>query len=300
MDRIPVTPRFTVVVPARDEETTLPATLRSIADQDFAGGVEVIVVDNASTDRTAAVAAGFGVTVLVEGAPGVCGARQCGTANAVGEIVVSTDADTVHPRTWLSTIDATFRADPLCVAVAGPCRYTGGPRWVVWYPAVLFGAVAGVARVTGRVGYATATNLAFRRAVWSGYDTRLTQGGDELDVIRRLRRVGRITFRSDNPVLTSPRRFDRGLLHALFVTLGYQYLLGYLLNRALGRPLVGTAPAAGLPVPKHGGRRSGHWAVLTATTAVILLVAVVVPGAADLLQDAVTGGVTVLASWARW
>ena len=48
--------RFSVVVPAHDEADLLPATLASLRAQDFQGGYEVIVVDNASRDGTAAVA----------------------------------------------------------------------------------------------------------------------------------------------------------------------------------------------------------------------------------------------------
>ncbi|MFP5282884.1 MAG: glycosyltransferase family 2 protein, partial [Actinomycetes bacterium] len=81
--------RLSVVVPAHDEADFLPATLASLARQDFAGGFEVIVVDNASTDDTAAVAARHGARVVTEPRPGVCAARQAGTLAARGDLVVS-------------------------------------------------------------------------------------------------------------------------------------------------------------------------------------------------------------------
>ena len=92
-------PRFSVVIPAYNEADYLPAALRSLRAQDFPGAVEVIVVDNGSTDGTADLARRLGARVVEEHAPGVCAARQRGTLAARGEIVVSTDADTVHPRT---------------------------------------------------------------------------------------------------------------------------------------------------------------------------------------------------------
>jgi glycosyltransferase involved in cell wall biosynthesis len=72
--------------------------------QDFAGSCEVIVVDNNSTDDTAALARRHGARVLHEPQPGGCAARQRGTTDARGEIVVSTDADTVHPLDWLNPV----------------------------------------------------------------------------------------------------------------------------------------------------------------------------------------------------
>jgi len=236
-------PRFSVIVPAFNEEALLGACLESLSAQVYGGSVEVVVVDNASTDETAALARGHGVRVVHERQPGVCFARQRGLAAATGEIVVTTDADTTVRADWLQHIDDLFRSRPDAVAVAGPCTYVGGPWWSRAWPRLLFGLVALVAAVTGRVVYVTATNLAFRRAAFSGYDTRLTQGGDELDVLRRLRRQGRVVFSRHHPTFTSARRLTRGVVYSLVVSLFFHYLLGYFVNRVARRPVVGTAPA---------------------------------------------------------
>lgn len=235
-------PRFSVVVPAVNEELYLGSCLDSLAEQRVAGGLEVVVADNNSSDGTAAVAGARGARVVAEPRPGVCWARQAGTEAARGEIVVSTDADTTFTPTWLARIDERFRADPGLVAVAGPCRFVDAPWWGRIYTTLLFGAVHLVHRLTGRVLYASATNIAFRREAFEGYDTSLTQGGDELAVLRQLRRHGRIAFDLGNPTLTSSRRLRRGLVYNVFVTCFYYYLLGYAVNRLAGRQLLGTAP----------------------------------------------------------
>ncbi|MEV6928932.1 glycosyltransferase family A protein [Dactylosporangium sp. NPDC051485] len=236
-------PRFSIVIPCFNEAGYLTDTLLSLRKQDFDGVFEVIVVDNNCTDDTAGIARDFGARVVAEPVPGVCNARQRGTEAARGEIVVSTDADTVHERDWLSRIDARFREDGRVVAVVGPCRYADGPSWGAGYGRLLFGAVNGVYRLTGRAAYASATNIAFRREAWTGYDTSLTQGGDELDQLRRLRKKGRVVYDHANPTYTSGRRLDRGLAYNLFVTLPVHYLLTYAVNRAAGRRVLGSAPA---------------------------------------------------------
>jgi glycosyltransferase involved in cell wall biosynthesis len=238
-----VRPRFSIVIPALDEELFIADCLRSIAAQDFPGEVEVIVVDNNCVDRTADIARSLGAVVVTESRPGVCWARQGGTSVANGEIIVSTDADTTFPVSWLSTIDRSFRADGTLVAVAGPCEFVAAPKWGAAYPKVLFGLVHLAKRMTGRVFYVSATNIAFRREAWTGYNTQLTQGGDELDLLRRLQAQGPVAFDRGNASLTSSRRLEEGFLYNVTVTFLYYYVLGYWLNRLFRRPVLGMAPA---------------------------------------------------------
>jgi glycosyltransferase involved in cell wall biosynthesis len=236
-------PRFSVVVPAHNEAETLPATLRSLQGQDFPGRFEIIVVDNASTDATAEIAAAAGVRVVAEPRRGVCSARQRGTEVAQGEIVVSTDADTTHPADWLSRIDRAFRTeDGTVVAVAGPCRYTEAPWWARLVPPLWFAAIAAGHRAFDAVCYLTATNVAFVRDGFPGYDVSLHQGGDEVDLLQRLRRRGRIVWDRRNVVATSSRRMNQGLGHTLVVSFGYYYALPRLVRRVVGRPVIPGAP----------------------------------------------------------
>jgi 4,4'-diaponeurosporenoate glycosyltransferase len=88
-----------VVVPARDEEQTLPALLRSVAEQ-LPEVREVVVVDDASRDGTAAVARAAGARVLPAGTPppgwtGKAWACHTGAAATTGDLVLFLDADTV-------------------------------------------------------------------------------------------------------------------------------------------------------------------------------------------------------------
>jgi glycosyltransferase involved in cell wall biosynthesis len=264
--------RLSVVIPAYNEAGYLAAALASLQQQDYTGGYEVIVVDNASTDDTAEVAARMGARVLHEPTPGVCAARQAGTLAARGMIVVSTDADTVHRTDWLTRLDAQFTEDVF--AVAGPCRYADAPWWARVFPPLWFAAIAVVHRLTGRIFYLTATNVAFRRDGFPGYDTSLTQGGDEVDLLRRLRRCGRVVWDARNPVLTSSRRMDQGLLHTLVVSFGYHYAVNLALSRLAPGRAMGAAPAIRQEHAALSRRRRRRWRVgLAAVTLAGLLVA---------------------------
>jgi glycosyltransferase involved in cell wall biosynthesis len=235
--------RFSVIVPAYNEAAYLGQALDSLLHQDYDGTYEVIVVDNNSRDDTAAIAARYGVRVVQEPEQGVCAARQRGVDCARGEIIISTDADTTQPRNWLRTIDARFGESAEVVAVAGPCRYKDPSWWAKAYPTLLFGLVAAIYALTGFVFYVSATNFAIRRTAFPGYDLKLTQGGDELDLLRRLRRRGEVSWERQNVVTTSARRLQRGLLYNFFVTFLVYYVLAYWLNRLSQRQTFGMAPA---------------------------------------------------------
>jgi glycosyltransferase involved in cell wall biosynthesis len=99
------TPRYSVVVPAYNEERLLPRLLDSIDTARTAyagiGNVEVIVADNSSTDRTASIAAARGARVVSVEKRVIAAARNGGARAARGEILAFTDADSqVHPRTF--------------------------------------------------------------------------------------------------------------------------------------------------------------------------------------------------------
>jgi glycosyltransferase involved in cell wall biosynthesis len=236
-------PRFSVVIPCFNEANYIEKTLRSVAEQDFKGDVEVIVVDNNCTDSTAEIAKRLGAKVVFESTPGVCSARQRGTEEAKGEIIVSTDADTVFANNWLSSIDRQFNKKKSTIAVAGPCRFVDGPLWADIYPFLLFGFISFVYKFTRRTYYGSATNISFKKSAWDGYDTNLTQGGDELGLLESLRKKGHVAFDNKHPTYTSTRRLTRGLLYNFFVTLLYYYFLAYYLNKWFGRQIIGSGPA---------------------------------------------------------
>ena len=259
-------PRFSVVVPAHNEADTLPAALASLAAQRCPAPYEVIVVDNASTDATASVAANAGATVVTEPQLGVCRARQAGVAAARGEIVVSTDADTTLPPDWLARIDATFRAHDAAgapvIAVAGPCRYVDPPWWAATIPPLWFAGIAALAEAGRGVRYITATNIAFVRDRFPGYDVSLHQGGDEMDLLRTLRRLGPVVWDRELVVETSSRRMREGLPYTVLVSYGYYYVGQRLGRRLLGRSAI-PAPAVRTSDRTRSVGRRRRWRVAT-------------------------------------
>jgi glycosyltransferase involved in cell wall biosynthesis len=116
--------KFSVIIPAYNEAEYLPRLLDSIevARSNYSGGpdgVEVIVADNCSTDRTAEVAAAHGARVVRVEKRRIAAARNGGGHAAHGEIVCFIDADSaLHPQTF-NAIDQAMKTDRYVWGVTG-------------------------------------------------------------------------------------------------------------------------------------------------------------------------------------
>ena len=127
----PVSSAISVVMPAYNAVHHLPVVLAPLMAMLRAGEIaEILVVDDRSTDATAAVAAGLGARVLVmprNGGPGA--ARNFAADHAVGEILWLIDSDVVAHPGGAALIAAAF-ADPGVVAVFG--SYDDAPAGQSW------------------------------------------------------------------------------------------------------------------------------------------------------------------------
>ncbi len=110
--------RFSVIIPAYNEERYLPRLIESIniAHANFRNGaVEIVVADNSSTDLTAHIAESLGTQVATVRKRCIAAARNGGAAIATGEVFCFIDADSaLHPDTF-SRIDAAMH-DPKIIA----------------------------------------------------------------------------------------------------------------------------------------------------------------------------------------
>ena len=112
-----------MIVCAYNEARCLPACLYSLLAQTRSPD-EIIVVDNASTDQTGAVARAVpGVRVVVEPVKGLVVAREAARLAATGDILAYVDADCRVPLQWLERVERRFRRRAAVVAVTGPYRF---------------------------------------------------------------------------------------------------------------------------------------------------------------------------------
>jgi glycosyltransferase involved in cell wall biosynthesis len=96
---------ITLIIPCLNEETGIERVLRAMPD--FVD--QVIVVDNASTDRTSAVATSLGAQVIREDVRGYGRSYKRGFAGATGDLIVTLDGDHSYPVDALSYLLEAFR-----------------------------------------------------------------------------------------------------------------------------------------------------------------------------------------------
>lgn len=197
------TPLVSVVIPAYNEEESLPSTLKSLQAQDYQGPYEIIVVDNNSTDRTASLARELGARVVPEPRQGISYARQRGFDEAQGELILTTDADARLPRNWISRIVQEFEKHPEAVAVAGAYTFDDGPLFLRTMSYLIYDPVFRLWDSYGGVNLAVRKE-AFRQV--GGFNLALNFSEDT-DLGRRLEKIGKVVRTSSPRVQTSARRY---------------------------------------------------------------------------------------------
>jgi len=115
--------KITVIVCAHNEEAFITACACSLLAQSRPPD-EIVVVNNASSDRTGDTARRLpDVRVIDEARKGLVVARERGRQEATGDLLVYVDADCRAPLQWLERIERHFERDPALVALSGNYRF---------------------------------------------------------------------------------------------------------------------------------------------------------------------------------
>jgi glycosyltransferase involved in cell wall biosynthesis len=214
--------KLSVVIPAWNEEGLLPACLASVGGTlgEIPGlDVELIVVDNNSTDRTAAVARAAGAHVVYEARNQIARARNAGAAAARGDWLLFLDAD--------SRLNPGLAAELLAAVESGrwvACGSTVQMDGLPWWARILLWAWNGSSRLCRvAAGCFLACRADAFRAV-GGFDEGL-YATEELDLSRRLRRWGRrrrqgFRILSRYPLFSSARKLELYSGQEIFAQLG--------------------------------------------------------------------------------
>jgi glycosyltransferase involved in cell wall biosynthesis len=234
-------PRISVVVCAYNEQDYVAACLQSALAQSRAPD-EVLLVNNASTDGTRAIAGRIrGVTVVDEWRRGLVHAREAGRRRAAGDLLVYLDADSRLPAGWLEHVEAVFDRRPRLVAMSGAFRYYDWHRrgralvriydlTVAPLTHVLVHHVLGIGAVLYGGGFCV------RR--WAldaicGFDTSIDFHGEDANLGRRLTGIGQVRLSARRRVLTSARRFRAHGVAAVFRLYGRNFWSELLRHRPL-------------------------------------------------------------------
>lgn len=205
--------KLSLIIATYNRSQSLMRTLESVVRQNASPEEwECVVVNNNSTDSTAADFASFaathrrfGLRMVDEPKQGLSNARNCGISNSSGGIVAIIDDDETLAPEFISTYIAFFDAHPEASVAGGgviPCYESGRPKWMSPYPERM---IANPIDLGGRVcefpksRVPAGGNMAFRREVFTrfgmfnpalGRNGEALTGGEETDLFARLREGG--------------------------------------------------------------------------------------------------------------
>lgn len=155
-----------VVIPSRNDAQMLASCLAMLQNQTRPAD-EIIVIDNSSTDHTAAVCDAAGVRRILVSLPGIAASTAAGFDAATSDIIARLDTDSRPPTDWLQRIEATLDSAGPLTAVTGPAYFYGANKLVCWLGRHIYlggffwavGLLMGHAPVFG-------SNFAVRADVW--------------------------------------------------------------------------------------------------------------------------------------
>jgi glycosyltransferase involved in cell wall biosynthesis len=212
---------ISVVIPAYNEEENLPRTLEALMGQDTDQMFEVVVVDNNSTDKTAVAARKFthklNLKVIVEKTKGRGAARRCGFAHAVGEIILSTDADTIMPKNWIARLVRELVSDTNAGAVTGTCKFGDQSPRVNMLLNVFQPVAMRMYRIVFGHYWLSGFNFGIYKEIYEksgGFEQKLN-AQEDINLSFKVAKIAKIKFLSDVPVIASGRRFEKGVVLGL-------------------------------------------------------------------------------------
>jgi cellulose synthase/poly-beta-1,6-N-acetylglucosamine synthase-like glycosyltransferase len=184
--------RVSVVIAARNEAVNLPTLFDALRRQTYPASLfEVLIVNDRSTDDTAAIAGAEGGNVCLLSLPPGAGSKKkaiaAGIEAATGTLIITTDADCIPPRVWIETL-VRFHAETGAVFIAAPVRYRYRNRLVELFQTIDFLTLQGITAASVSSSFHTmcnGANLAYTKEAFlavggfAGID-KLASGDDML------------------------------------------------------------------------------------------------------------------------
>lgn len=192
-------PAVSVVVITLNEEKNIVSCLDALAAQSCpADQYEVIVVD-AGSDRTAEIAAGYKNVRVIHSEKGFARQKNAGWRAARFDVIAFTDADCIVPADWVEHIARLF-SERSVQAAAGDAFMPTGTGWLgrcigaVGHPGGgSLGLQANMKSDTSELDFMAGCNSVITRDLLvqlHGYSSEFEQGGEDLDLSRRIREAG--------------------------------------------------------------------------------------------------------------
>lgn len=203
--------KVSIIVPAYNEEKFLARTLSSLTAQTHSD-MELIVIDNNSTDTTNSIAKKFTSKVFLETRKGYIHAVNRGAKEASGELISFCDADSIYPPDWLSSVVQEFQKHPDAVGFYGSCNTHDASPTMNQLNGFFYTIFLQISRFFG-LDNTSGFNFVMKRNIFfkiGGYNPNFQKMSPDIELGKRLKKEGPIIFNPHIKVLSSFRRFQHG------------------------------------------------------------------------------------------
>jgi len=192
------TTSVTILVPARNEEENIQLCLEAITNQNYPKELlEIIVINDHSTDNTVNFASSFNniIVLKLQDAEGKKAAISHGIENAIGELIVTTDADCVMGKDWLNDMVG-FYETTNCKMIAAPVMFHQEKSFLEKFQVLDFAGMMGVTAASLKYNLSSmcnGANLAYTKKVFNevngfeGIDNVPT--GDDLLLMEKIKKL---------------------------------------------------------------------------------------------------------------
>lgn len=218
-------PKVSVVIPAYNEEKYIENTLKAVLAQDYSD-FEVIVVNNASSDKTREILSRFSdpkIKIVDEPRKGLLFAREAGRKKSTGEIIAQLDADCLPRKNWISN-GVKLIEDKNVVGASGPYIFYDYNKILValtLFGQVFFYFVNLFSQITKKGAVLIGGSSFVKSYVLEkigGYNTNIDFWGEDSDTAKRVAQHGWIKYSWKISLQTSARRFKKeGFLKLIYL-----------------------------------------------------------------------------------
>ena len=228
--------KVSIIIPARNEEQNIGVVLQNIAAQNFPKkNIEIIVVDDHSTDNTFQIAKKFAAQqseihfqILILKDAGTLEtafkkkAIEWAIQQSKNELIITTDADCTMPQTWLSTM-VTFYEQTNAKMIAAPVKYNFADSFLQQFQALDFIGLIGITGASIQHKFynmCNGANLCYEKKAFfevngfAGNDN--ISSGDDMFLMHKMAQhfPGKISFLKNDKatVITHPKETISGFI----------------------------------------------------------------------------------------
>ena len=201
-------PLVSVIIPSYDEGKYLENTLHAIENQNYTGNYEIIISDGGSKDNTLKIAKRHKTKIILNNRRGIAVGRNTGAKVAKGKILLFIDADTIAMPNLLTEFTKEFRNRKVvgvtCSVIPAKMNVQSLATYLS-YNNISKLSMKGISPVVAGICVAYRAKDFFKIG---GFDENL-HTFEDLDISRRISKLGKIVFNLNTLSVTSTRRMDK-------------------------------------------------------------------------------------------